>query len=290
MSTTQRSDVVVPELLQEAIQSEFAGMTALAGSPCAIMNNSLPDSARGGDRVKVPYFDNLGELDDIAQEGDALTPRKLTMSSETALVQHSGVAFELTEWAQIAASYADPYKEAARQVAVATKRRADKGLIDCATSGLSSSYIKDVYSASVPRTIDYDMVVDAKMLWGDEQEDIELMAHHSKTLGDLLKLKTADGSPLLGTAQDGSPGNFVGIPRRTSDRLTPSSDSPPKYSTLLLKRNALVFWYCKTPQVQTDRDILADTQVAAVHVYWVAYRYARVAGGTKPGVIKIVHN
>jgi len=290
MSTTKRSDLVVPELLQEAIQSEFAGMTALAGSPCAIMNNSLPNSARGGDTVKVPYFDNLGELDDIANEGDALTPRKLTMSSETASVQHSGVAFEITQWAEIASSFADPYKEAARQVMVATQRRADKALIDAATASLSSSYIKDVYNATTPRTIDYDLVVDGKMLWGDEQDDIALMVNHSKVLGDMLKLKSADGRPLLGTANDGSFDRFVGMPRRTSDRLTPSSDSPAKYTTLLLKRNALVFWYCKTPVVQTDRDILADTEVAAVHVYYVAYRYARVVGGTKPGVIKLVHN
>lgn len=290
MATTKRSDLVIPEVLADAIQSEFAGMTALAGSPVAVINGSLPNDVKGGDKVKVPYFNNLGELDDIATEGDALTPRALTMSSEESVVQHSGVAFEITDWAKMAAAFADPYAEAARQVKIAVQRRADKGLIDAATSGLSSSMIKDVYNATVPRTLDYDLVVDGKMLWKDEQDDIVLMAHHSKVLGDLLKLKSADGKPLLGTAADGSPGNFVGIPRRVSDRLAPSSDSPPKYTTIIGKRGAMAFWYTGIPIVETDRDVLAASTVAAVHVYWVAYRYLRSPGGTLPGIVKLVHN
>jgi len=129
MSTALRSDLVIPEILADAIRTGFTGMAVMAGSPCAIMNGTLPNSVKGGDTVKVPYFGNLGEMDDLANEGDALTPVKLTMSSELAPVLHSGKAFEISDWALMAASYADPYGEAAKQIVEAAVRRADLALI-----------------------------------------------------------------------------------------------------------------------------------------------------------------
>src|SRR5689334_15817532 len=103
MATTKRSDlVIVSEVLQSAVQGQLAGMVVLKGSPAAIINGSLPDTARGGDTVKIPYFSALSEMDDLG-EGDALTPVKISQTSETATVQRAGKAFEASVWSQLAA-------------------------------------------------------------------------------------------------------------------------------------------------------------------------------------------
>lgn len=296
MGLIKRSDLIVPELLTEAIRSEFTGVKALLGTAAVVVNTSMPTHGptgaklKGGDKIKVPYFGNLGELDDIATEGDALTPATLSMSSEESSVQHSGKAVEITNWAQIAASYADPYGEVARQFREMVERRADKALLDAAIASLASGNIKDVYSSSVPKTLDYDTMVDAKLLWGDEQDEIVLLAVHSKVYGDLLKLKDSTGRPLLTEQTAADVSRFCGIPIKVSDRNTKSADSPAKYNSLLFKRGACAFWMQDGPSVKNDSDILSDSEVTALHLYWVAHRYSRTPGATKPGVIKIVSN
>lgn len=285
---TKRTDLIVPEVLAEAIKGAFAGMKLLYGSPVAVLNTSMPDS-RGGDKVKVPYFGTLGEVEDVV-EGNALTPKKLTMTSEEAVVQHSGIAFEMSKWAEIAANYADPYAEAARQAVESVARRAEKALIDAAITSLPSAMIKDVYSATVPKTLDYDAAVAAKMLFGDEQDDIAMLAVHSKTLGDLYTLKDNSGRPLLTDPNVGGLARLVNMPVGCSDRLAPTADTPAKYTSLGMKPGSLVFWMNGSPTVDTDKDILADSTVAAVHIYWVAHRYVRLPGRSKGGVVAITHN
>ena len=288
MPITVRSNLIVPEILQEAVRGEFVGVTALLNSGAAAVSATLPESARGGDVLKVPYFGTIGEYEDVA-EAVALTPANIVMTSETATVQHSGKAIEITQWAQIAAAYADPYAELARQLRVGFERRMDRALIDAANT---TDLVHDVYSATTPRTLNWDVVVDARMRFGDEQEDLALLVVHSKVLGDLLKLKDGDGRPLLVNdlqAED-RVARFAGVPVKVSDRLAPESTNPPKYTSLLIKRNALALWYNGSPEVQADRDILRDTQVAAVHVYWIAHRYSRAPGSTRTGVVKVVHN
>jgi HK97 family phage major capsid protein len=288
--TTTGSDLFVPEILQDAIAGEFAGRTALSGTSAVVMNGSLPETARGGDRLTVPYFDVIGDFDDADVETDALSPTKLTMSSEQSLVHHSGKMVELTDWAKMKAAFADPYAEMAKQFREGFKRRMDKAALAAAIASLPSSMVKDLYSATVPRKIDYDAVVDAKQLWNDEQEDIVLLGAHSKVQGDMLKLKTGDGNPLLTMPQDGSTPRFVGMPVKISDKHTVSSDSPPKYTTLLLKRGAVVIWYNGTPVIETFRDISVPSTAFAIHTWFIAYRYKHVSGGTLPGVVALRTN
>lgn len=290
MALTTRSNLVIPEILADAVQGQFEGMRALYGTGAAVVNDSLPAGARGGDTIRVPYFGTLGELDDLTAEGAAAVPTALAMSSEQATVQHSAKAVEITAWAQLAAAYADPYAEAARQFRIMAERRADKALLDAATASLPGSQIVDVYNSTVPKVLGWDTMVDAKLAWGDEQGDIAALVVHSKVLGDLMKQKDTTGRPLFVDAADGALPRFAGVPIIVSDRATKSADSPAKYESLLVKKGALVLWYAKTPSVDADKDITRDTEVLAMHVYWVAHRYGRTPGGTRPGVVKIVTN
>jgi hypothetical protein len=64
-----------------------------------------------------------------------------------------------------------------------------------------------------------------------------------------------------------------------------------KVMSLVLKRRALAFWFSRRHLgLETDKDIMAHTDLAAMHLYAAAHRYRRLPTGTKPGVIQIVHN
>ena len=288
MAFTKRADLIIPQLLLEAVQGEFEGAQCLYGTGAVIINNSLPGDAKGGDTVTVPYFNILGDAEDIVNEGDALTPEAISQVSETATVIHTGKAFATTVWARMAAA-ADPYPEAARQIRIILERRWDKAAIDVATASLDSAYISD---ASATGTITYDMVIDARYLWGDQQEQILLMVVHSKVFRDMMKLKDSTGRPLLtleSMGPDGfTPAKFAGIPVKVSDKCKVVAGSPTKYETLILKRGALAIWWNGSPFVGTDRDILSHSDVIATHHYFAAHRYRRTPGSTKAGVIKLV--
>lgn len=286
MAFTKRSDLVIPEILVEAIQGEFAGKILLYGTNAAVVSNTLPGDKKGGDTVSVPYFGTLGEAE-ILSEGDALTPEGLTESKEFATVVRGGKAFETTDWARMAAN-ADPYVEAARQFGVIMRRLFDQQLINAATASLPSAYINDL--TGTPGTlISYDAVADTTGLWGDQQENIELIAVHSKVYRDLLKLKDTTGRNLLQMPTQGNdPARIYGIPVIVSDKCKVIAGTPNKYETLLIKRDALALWMAESPKVKTGEDILADSSIIAVHTYFATYRYLRVRGSTRPGVLKMI--
>lgn len=288
MAFTPRSNLVYVDQLQEAVAGAYAGMIALSNTGAAILSTSLPtigaggQPLKGGDTVRVPYFNTIGELDDLT-EGGALTPNALTMSSETATVVHSGKAGEITNWAQLTAQFTDPYAEFGKQFAIAYQRRIDQGLLTkAATTGL----VKDI-SAVGSGQMSYDGLCDAVALWGDEGNlgDIVLMVVHSKVLNDMYKLRDSSGRPLLmDSGEVGGMPVFRGIPVKMSDRIGVTSGV---YDNLICKRGALAAWVNGEPKVQTDVDVLADSDVLAIHTYHIEHIYQRPAGLTKQGVIKL---
>ena len=69
------------------------------------------------------------------------------------------------------------------------------------------------------------------------------------------------------------------------------ANAAPKLNTLVIKRGACAFWYNRAQMgLETDKDILKHTDIAAMHLYAAPHRYRRVSYGTKGGVVKIVHN
>lgn len=292
MGLTTRSSLIYVDILQEAIRGAFAGQLALYGTDVAILNGSLPtlgnngQPLKGGDTVKIPYFDSIGELDDVP-EGGALTPTALSMTSETATVSHAGKAGEITNWAQLTAQFSDPYAEYARQFVEAQKRKIDKGLITAAgTSSLVSDISALVGDASKVNWVAFN---NACHKWADEQQDVRLLVVHSNVYNDMYNLLDSNGQPLLKeSAIAGDMPRWRGIPVKVSDRVvTSGSGASAVYNNLICKRGALAAWVSGTPDVFQERDILANTIVTAIHMYAVYHLYKRpqAGSGTKPGVV-----
>jgi hypothetical protein len=285
---------------------------------------------------------------------------------------------------------ADPYAECARQIQEAAVRAMDSL---CITEAATTALVRDVYSATTPVALDWDVVADARAKWGDAQDGIVGMVCHSQVECNLRKLRDANGRPLLldNMVNGDMVQRFNGIPLVVSDRvpLTGSSMSSTvteagasvggvgftgtptgpwnividivvggargtatfkfstdggqtysatmttaatvvltdtasdslvgingstgitatfgvatydaastytcnailKASTLIFQRDAMAFWYnANALRLQTDKDILKDNDVAAMHLYYAPKLYRRRRGGARPGVVKIVHN
>lgn len=395
MPKTTKTDVIIPEIFTQAVRGAFAQKNALMGSLLAATGAAVVqgDFAGGpndiGDEVTVPYFGTLGEFEPNNTDGDPAVIKKIAQTSEKAVVGRDSLAFEVTRWGRNAAGGVDPYEEAAQQIVTSAERAMDRKLVGAAVA--AGGLRRNVFSTSSPVNISYDLVVDAKMLWGDEQEDIVAMMVHSKTMADLLKLKDAAGRPILTMpTEEGQVPRLLGTPIGIADSMpttgsvmssvTSSGTSPPvvtlsgtpngahklriiitvggalgtakfkfslddgenysaeiltaasvtltdpavdsligangksgltagfasntynvdnvytattilKVRTLLLKRASLAFWYNRAAlALQTDKDILVDSGIGAMHLYSAPHRYRRRPGGTKPGVVVIEHN
>ncbi len=400
MSRSVVEDGFNPQIFTETMQSRLAQKNALNASMlvatgAAVVRPTLnAGSSNLGQLIDLPYFGGVGLFQENVADGVAAVPRRPKMTSEQAVVTRDTLSFEMTRWHQAAAS-ADPYANAVDSVMQALSKQVDKRLVDAANAA------GVLTAVNTGATITYDMVVDAKARFRDEQEDIVAMVVHSEAMRDMLLLKDADGRPLLVPSQnEGEFDRFVGIPVGVSNQVpvtgsvmgavvptgggptvtlagVPSDawdlkfeilttgaldaatfrwstddgstwsepfvvttaavvlDESPQaaveanrapdslvgingatgitatfaagtytagthfyrseanmtVSSLILKRGALAWWFNQSLLgLQTDKDILVDSDIAAMHLYAVSKRFRRRMGGTQTGVISITHD
>lgn len=291
MPVTRRSDLVIPELLVEAVRGEFSGATALYNSDAVTVHMGLPGGVKGGQLISVPYFSTLGEAEDLL-EGEALTPEGIASTKEQATVIHTGKAFSITQWAQWAA-VGDPYAEAARQIRILIQRRWDKALLDVASTNVPAAYILDL-TGITDKTLGYDNMLSGLQKWGDEQSNIALIAVHSDVYFDILRKKDLNGLPLVSAPSRGPdgyrPAYWAGAAVVMSDKCkkTLVTGTTYNYESYLLKERALAIWANGDISVDSDKDILADAQVVAAHHYFAAHRFLRVPGSGKSPAVKVI--
>lgn len=233
MTATKRADNDLDvQILEDTVRGMFAGKNAFVGSRlvsagAVVINDQMPGGRDWiGNEITVPFFGVIGDFADNPED-TAVTPSVLKSTHEKATVARSSLAFEVTKWARGSSpNNEDPYEECSRQIRVAAEREIDRL---CVAAAAGTPLVNDVYSASSPVNLDYDVVVDSRAKWGDEQADIVGMVVHSRVEAGLRKLKSANGDPLL--VDNMRDGNFVttlhGIPVIVSDRvpLTGSSMS-----------------------------------------------------------------
>lgn len=234
MPTTQKSDLISPEVLADAIQGEIAGMSFMydTGAIQTVRGLKLTDAQKeGGEKIKIPYFDHIGEFEDVTTEGGALTPSKLTMSTEESPVIHTGKAFSSTDIARIAAAFADPEGEAARQMATGFRRRIEReAIVKARTAAIAGGMGVETDGA----TIAHDALVDLIGTFGDEEDGVVAIAMHSKVRKDVRKIKDTTGQPIFIDPRDGSVPRLMGRPVLVSDMcaqvfpsITAAGTTPP---------------------------------------------------------------
>lgn len=229
MSITTQSDMIDVQILMDVVRGHFKGKNAFMNS-VLVQNGAvrvagtMPRSGASaiGKKIDIPYFGILGEFVQNS-DGSSVTPSKLGQLLEQATIDRYSLAAEISRWAQgvgaIDPAVGDPYEEAARQIMVAATRAMDQIMV---TEFSGTELVVDVYSATDPVYLDWDLIIDATTLWGDEQDAIVGMAMHSQSRKDVAKLKDSQGRPLLLADQrEGQQAvmRFAGVPLVLSDRM-----------------------------------------------------------------------
>ena len=290
MAVVKSTDLLEPEILADAVLGYIsAGVPVMQDTGAARFETGLPDEyAKVGVQVTIPYFGSLGEWEDVAVDGDGLTPAPFASTDEQATVIHTGKAFEITRRAQ--ANGTDPYKEMARQLVGGLRKRLDKGLIETAAANVATAWNPYTFDnqAVGDGKISYDALIEAEALFSDEDSDIAAYVVHPAKYKDLRLIKDGTGRPIFQEPKAGHPATILGVPvfRTASSTLV----SGATYKTLILKREAMVAWISdiSDKDIQTAVNILTNTDVAAMHVYFAVHRYLRMNGKSLPGVVHLL--
>lgn len=229
MAMTTKSDMIDVQILMDVVRGVFKGKNAFMGSPLVSqgavrVSGTMPNRGQSaiGKKVDIPYFSTIGDFVQNS-DGSSVTPSKLGQLLEQATVDRYSLAAEVSRWAQgvgsIDPAVGDPYQEAAQQIMTSATRAMDQIMV---TEMATTPLVIDVYSATTPVYLDWDLITDATTLWGDEQDMIVGMALHSQSRADVAKLKDSTGRPLLLVDQrDGQQQvvRFAGVPLVMSDRV-----------------------------------------------------------------------
>ncbi len=230
MALTTKDDMLDPQILLDAIRGELRSKKAFMGSilvsqGAVLVSPGMPKGGPGaiGKKIDIPYFGRIGKFANNP-DGSAITPTKLGQVLEQATIARASLASEATTWAQglseVDPNLGDPHAEAARQVMEEAEEFMDAAMV---TEFKTTPLVKNVASSIASAAFVYgtwDLTVQARTLWGDQQDGIVAMVAHSQSVADMATEKDGQGRPMLmvETGPDGTM-KYNGIPLLVSDNV-----------------------------------------------------------------------
>ena len=274
MTLTQTNGLIVPEVWADAIQAKFPGRLVLA--QYGFMDNTL--DGQPGDTVNFTEWDKIDDAADV-NEDDSLVPEKMTQSDDSVAIKEAGKAVEITD-KSILTAVGNPITEAQRQVTLSVSRKIDKDIRDAIHTAIGDTHDNYVDTTD---GISTSVIVDGIERFGDDFEPQNyVLVIHSSQRADLYNDDQFIDASKYGSDQvivTGEIGRLYGMPVVVSDRgaskeeddsfkslivrlgSTPSQDRGeygPAYGTV----------YKRQPIVETDRDILARTNLITTNVHY----------------------
>ncbi|MET9943142.1 phage head protein [Streptomyces halstedii] len=198
----------------------------------------------------------------------------MSTSDATAEIKEVGKAVEITDKARLT-SLGDPETEARRQFGILAARKVDADLIAQAqaneTSQGGGTPLSFTTATGKTNFTWADAVVPAIGAFGDEWEpdDFSGLYLNSAQLGEaMLDPQFIDASKLgngPSAAVTGSIGRMGGVPVYVTNRITAGK-------FLLMKTGVLGLLYKRRPLVESDRDILARSNVITTTMHYAVKR------------------
>ncbi|MBB5128449.1 N4-gp56 family major capsid protein [Streptomyces albaduncus] len=271
MAQTTAANMIVPEVWGDMAQAQFTGAVRVAGSAAVIEDSTLEGAP--GDTIHFPKWGALGELDTLT-ETTPMVPAAMSTSDATATIKEVGKAVEITDRARLT-SLGDPEAEARRQFGILAARRVDADLIaqaqaDETAQGGGTPYAFTTAAGKLTFTW-LDAMVPAIGQFGDEWEpdDFAGLYINSVQLGEAMADPQFVDAAKLGNgasaAVTGSIGRIGGVPVFVTNRIAAGK-------FLLMKRNTLGLLYKRRPLVESDRDILARSNVITTTLHYAVKR------------------
>lgn len=225
MSVTKKANLVIPEVLADAIKDKLTDNSVFA--PLATVDTTL--EAKGeGDTITVPKYAYIGAASDV-NEGADIGVTNLQEGKVTKTVKKIGKGVAITDEALLSA-HGDPAEEAAYQLAKAIDDKTDADfLAELETISPVRQYIATADLSS-------DLIVDALEIFGEDEQGVKALVVSPKNLGALRKdddfIKASD----IGSEQviKGATGEIWGCQIINTNRLKTKDDS------YIIKPGALV--------------------------------------------------
>ena len=284
MAQTLASDLIVPEVWGDAVMVSVQGSAVLL--PLVDADDELV--GQPGDTVHFPKFNYIGDADDLT-EGVAMTPTKMSMTDSYATIKEAGKAVELTDTAVLTA-IGRPNDQARTQLALSIARKIDRDIRAAAEYEHTNGGGSDTESTTAPLKVSvagpmsWGAYVSAVALLGDEYDpaDIAGIVLHSSQHIALLNDDKFISSESFGAGAvitRGQVGAIGQVAVYVSDRATAVTDADGVTAgdqagrkALIIKRGAIALKYKRRPIVETDRDILARTNIITTNVHYAVKR------------------
>lgn len=171
---TMLADLINPEVMAGMVSAKLENK--LLFKPLAKVDKTLQGVP--GNTVTVPKYAYIGNAEEVA-EGAKMGVAKLKTTTTTFTIKKIGKAVAITDEA-VLSGYGNPVDEAATQLAMAIAAKIDA---DCAAALQGSKLVQDESS----HIIDYDGVVNATDLFGEETQSDKVLFIHSKQLTQVRK-------------------------------------------------------------------------------------------------------
>jgi len=266
--TTGMAAMINPEVMADMISAALPKMIKF--TQFAQINTTL--EGQPGDTITVPKYKYIGDAKDF-EEGEAIHIAKLETTTSKVKIKKAGLGVKLTDEA-ILSGYGDPVGEAVSQLGMSIASKVDEDIV---TALNTTTLVLDKSTEA----ISYGGIVDAVDRFEEESDATKVLFIHPKQLTQIRKNpdfldKNKYGGNMMVTGAIGSIcGCEIVVSRRVPEesnvfsnflvQLTPAPEdgqpSRPAIS-LYLKRRAIV---------ETDRDIITETNVITTNMHYVAH-------------------
>jgi N4-gp56 family major capsid protein len=175
MATTFKSDIIIPEVMGEAINAKIEAQAKI--TPYAKVDTTLQGVA--GDTKTVPSWEYIGDAEDIA-EGVEVGTVKLTAGTKTFTIKKAMKSVSISQEA-INSGLGDPIAQAEAQLAKAISGKVDNDVLE---EALKSPYIVDLSSEA----LSYKAIVNGVSKFEDEEDGVEKVIFINPKQADALLL------------------------------------------------------------------------------------------------------
>lgn len=246
-NATKIADLINPQVLADMISAELPN--AIVFAPLADVGRTLV--GRAGNTLTMPKYAYIGDAVDVA-EGEDIPIAKLTTSEVDVTIKKVGKGVELTDEA-ILNGYGDAVGEAKNQIKMAIANKVDNDLVTALRTA--------TLTASVPMTV--AGMIGARAKFGEKVNQPAVLVINSTNYvsiaTDILGIENTDK-----VLMDGVVGKVGTLQVAISDKLTASEG-------FIVAKGALGLELKRDVMVESDRDIVAKTNVITGDEHYVAY-------------------
>jgi N4-gp56 family major capsid protein len=246
-NATRIADLINPQVLGDMISAELPN--AIVFAPLATVGTRL--EGRAGNTITMPKFGYIGDAVEVG-EGEDIPISKMETSETPVTVKKAGKGVELTDEA-VLNGYGDNVGEAKSQIVMSIANKIDNDMLaSLKTASLTATGAMTVAG-----------LLTAKAKFGEKvnQAAVVIMNsnNYAKIATEILSLENTDTVLLNGVV-----GKVGGLQVAISDKLTDTE-------AYIVAAGALGLEYKRRVQVETDRDIIAKTNIITGDVHYATY-------------------